>query len=242
VVFKRKINAKSINLIIEFIWFIFTNIKTNKAFHLLYLLKTIKMKPIVIIITLLISSFGISQTNKELIKEIEKVQHELNEEYSNPETSILDSLDQLAFMGLKFYPIDLKFRVAAKFVRTPDEKPSFMKTSTERLPEYVKYGEAHFTIDEKDLVLSIFQSTNHENEEGYEDYLFLPYTDYTSGDGSYGGGKYLDFKIPEGGTIVIDFNKAYNPYCAYSHRYSCPIPPEENDLNLRIEAGVKAYK
>ncbi|MCF6307495.1 MAG: DUF1684 domain-containing protein [Flavobacteriaceae bacterium] len=189
-----------------------------------------------------VSIFGISQTNKELIKDIEKVQYELNEEYSNPKTSILDSLDQLTFKGLHFYPIDLKFRVEAKFVRTPDEKPFLMKTSTERLPEYVKYGEVYFTIDGKDLVLNIFQSTNHENEEGYEDYLFIPYTDLTSGDGSYGGGKYIDAKISEGDTIIIDFNKAYNPYCAYSHRYSCPIPPEENDLLVKIEAGVKAYK
>jgi len=200
------------------------------------------MNKIAIIITILISSFGISQTEKEILEEIEKVQQELNEEYSNPETSILDSLDQLTFKGLHFYPINLKFRVKAKFVRTPDEKPFLMKTSTERLPEYVKYGEAHFIIDGKDLVLNIFQSTDHENEEGYEDYLFIPYTDLTSGDGSYGGGKYIDAKIPEGKTMIIDFNKAYNPYCAYSHRYSCPIPPEENDLLVRIEAGVKAYK
>ncbi len=200
------------------------------------------MKSILIIVTLLISNFGISQNNKEILKEIEKVQTELNEEYSNPETSILDSLDQITFKGLKFYPIDLKFRVKAKFVRTPNEKPFLMKTSTARLPEYVKYGEAYFTIDGKELKLNLYQSTNHENEEGYEDYLFLPYTDLTSGDGSYGGGKYIDIRIPQGDVLVIDFNKAYNPYCAYSHRYSCPIPPEENDLLVRIEAGVKDYK
>ena len=91
------------------------------------------------------------------------------------------------------------------------------------------------------MKLSIYQSTNHENNEGHEDYLFLPYTDLTSGDGSYGGGKYLDLKIPDGNTIIIDFNKTYNPYCAYSHRYSCPVPPEENDILVRIEAGVKDY-
>ncbi len=199
------------------------------------------MKSLLIIALFFVFSIGISQTNKEILEDIKKNQSELNEEYSNPKTSILDSLDQLTFKGLKFYPIDLKFRVEAKFIRTPDEKPFLMKTSTERLPEYVKYGEAHFSIDGKDLVLSIFQSTNHENEEGYENYLFIPYTDLTSGDGSYGGGKYIDALIPEGNTIVIDFNKAYNPYCAYSHRYSCPIPPEENDLLVRIEAGVKVY-
>ena len=141
-----------------------------------------------------------------------------------------------------FYPINIKYRIEAKFVRTANEKPFLMKTSTDRLPEYVKYGEAYFTLDKKELKLSIYQSTNHEKEEGYEDYLFLPYTDLTSGDGSYGGGKYLDLKTPEGNTIIIDFNKAYNPYCAYSHRYSCPVPPEVNDLLVRIEAGVRVYE
>lgn len=200
------------------------------------------MKSLLPALFLFVSFIGIAQSNKEIIKEIEKVQLELNEEYINPETSILDSLDQKTFKGLEFYPIDLKFRVEAKFVRTPDEKPFLMKTSTERLPEYVKYGEVHFMIDGKKFKLNLFQSTNHENEEGYEDYLFVPYTDLTSGDGSYGGGKYIDTQIPEGGTITIDFNKAYNPYCAYSHRYSCPIPPKENDILVRIEAGVKDYK
>ena len=116
-----------------------------------------------------------------------------------------------------------------------------MPTTTERLPEYVKYGEAHFTLNGKKLQLSLFQSTNHDEEEGYEDYLFLPYTDLSSGDGSYGGGKFIDIRIPDGDFIIIDFNKAYNPYCAYSHRFSCPIPPEENDLKVRIEAGVRDY-
>ncbi len=199
------------------------------------------MKNILLIFLFLVFKVGFSQTEDKIIKEIERVQSELNEEFKNPETSILDSLDQITFKRLHFYPIDLKFHIEAEFVRTPDEKPFLMKTSTERLPEYVKYGEAHFTIDDKQLKLNIFQSTNHEKQEGYEDHLFLPYTDLTSGDGSYGGGKYIDLIIPVGDKIIIDFNKAYNPYCAYSYRYSCPIPPKENDLLVRIEAGVKDY-
>jgi len=199
------------------------------------------MKSKVLIFLLFISFIATAQSNRKIIKEIKKAQSELNEEFLSPETSILDSLDQLTFKSLAFYPINTKYRIEAKFVRTANEKPFLMKTSTDRLPEYVKYGEAYFALDEKELKLSIYQSTNHEKEEGYENYLFLPYTDLTSGDGSYGGGKYLDLKIPEGNTIIIDFNKTYNPYCAYSHRYSCPVPPEENDLLVRIEAGVRDY-
>ena len=127
-------------------------------------------------------------------------------------------------------------------MRTPDEKPFLMPTTTERLPEYVKYGEAHFKINGKQLKLNLYKSTKPYSEPGYEDYLFLPFTDLTSGDGSYGGGRFLDARIPEGNTILLDFNKAYNPYCAYNSMYSCPIPPKENDLDIRIEAGVKDYK
>lgn len=199
------------------------------------------MKSKALIFLLFISLIASAQSNRKITKEIKKSQKELNKEFLDPETSILDSLDQITFKGLEFYPINTKFHIEAKFVRTPDEKPFLMKTSTDRLPEYVKYGEAHFTLDEKELVLNIYQNIKYSKIEEYKDDLFLPYTDLTSGDGSYGGGKYLDLKIPEGDTIVIDFNKTYNPYCAYSHRYSCPVPPEENDLLVRIEAGVKDY-
>ena len=71
------------------------------------------------------------------------------------------------------------------------------------------------------------------------DHLFLPFTDNTNGVETYGGGRYIDLKIPAGNTINIDFNKAYNPYCAYSDKYSCPIPPPENHLDIEIKAGIK---
>ncbi len=198
------------------------------------------MKNLFFLFLIIYSSLIFAQ-NGAIVSESKTAQIELNEEFSNPETTILEPEDFNDFHGLEFYPIDKKFIVEAKFVRTPNEKPFLMPTTTERLPEYVKYGEAHFTIDGKDFVLNLFKSIQPYEEPGYEDYLFLPFTDLTSGDGSYGGGRFLDQRIPEGDTIIIDFNKAYNPYCAYSARYSCPIPPKENDLLIRIEAGVKAF-
>lgn len=183
-----------------------------------------------------LSAFSFSQT-ADLLAASKAAQEELNETYLNPETSILREEDFEHFTGLEFYPLDSKYIVEAEFIRTPDEKPFLMPTTTERLPEYVKYGEAHFAIDGQDFVLNFFKPTQSE-----KDYLFLPFTDLTSGDGSYGGGRYLDFDLPEGDSIIIDFNKAYNPYCAYNPRYSCPIPPEENDLKIQIEAGVKDFQ
>jgi len=198
------------------------------------------MKSIVIIIAILISSFGIAQSEKKIIKEIEKYRVKTNKEFKNPKASILDSLDVISFKGLDFYPIDLKFRVEAKLTYTPNEKPFLMKTSTERLPEYVKYAIAEFTMNGKDLKLNIYKPTR-PIEKPEDDYVFIPITDLTSGDGSYGGGRYLEVDVPTGKTMIIDFNLLYNPYCAYSTRWSCPIPPEENDLLIRIEAGVKTF-
>lgn len=169
-------------------------------------------------------------------------QKQLNAEYADSVKSPLLKKDLKGFKSLDFYPISETFFVNAKFVRTPDEKPFEMPTTTTRKPMYVKYGEAHFSIDGKHLKLNIYQSLDMKKIEKYKDDLFLPFTDLTSGVASYGGGRYIDLKIPENDTIAIDFNTAYNPYCAYNHKYSCPIPPQENDLQVEIKAGVKKFK
>lgn len=198
------------------------------------------MKTGLLIFIISLSHALIAQSDS-LLSESRAAQKLLNEEFSNSETTILEAEDLKSFEGLEFYPLNEKYIVTAKFERTPNEKPFLMPTTTDRTPEYVKYGELHFTLEGKDLVLSLFQSTQPYDVAGYEDYLFLPFTDLTSGNGSYGGGRYLDMTIPNGYSVIIDFNKAYNPYCAYNPKYSCPIPPEENDILVRIEAGVKNF-
>jgi hypothetical protein len=198
------------------------------------------MKYVLVLLLLVFSFNGIAQ-NKRQIKKVAKYHASENTKFADSETTILTEEDFEHFEELDFYPIDLKYRVRATFVRTPNEIPFLMPTTTERLPEYVKYGEAHFTLDGIDLKLNLYQSTTPSEDEEYKDYLFLPFTDLTSGDGSYGGGRFLDARIPKGKKMILNFNKAYNPYCAYNSRYSCPIPPKENDLLVRIEAGVMAF-
>jgi uncharacterized protein len=116
-----------------------------------------------------------------------------------------------------------------------------MKTTTSRTPLYVKYGELYFTIDGKNLKLNVYKNLDLSKKLGYEDYLFLPFSDLTCGKESYIGGRYVDMKVQKGKTWIIDFNKAYNPYCAYNYEYSCPIVPLENDLDVEILAGVKKF-
>jgi len=189
---------------------------------------------------LMLLNFGFGQEKFDSAS-VEKFQKELNTEYADAKTSPLTAEDLAVFKALDFYPINEKFFVTAKFIRTEDEKPFEMKTSTDRKPLYVKYGEAHFSIDGLNYKLNIYRNIELSKKEEYKDYLFLPFSDLTSGNESYIGGKYIDMKTPKGETIVIDFNTSYNPYCAYNPKYSCPKVPLENDLNIEIKAGVKKF-
>jgi uncharacterized protein (DUF1684 family) len=193
-----------------------------------------------LLVLLMVLQFGFAQAQFSLAA-VEKFQNELNAEYADAKTSPLLPEDLKTFQTLDFYPANEKFYVVAKFIRTENEQPFEMKTSTDRKPVYVKYGEAHFSIDGQTFQLNIYRNIELSKKEQYKDYLFLPFSDLTCGDESYIGGKYIDMKIPQGDTIVIDFNTSYNPYCAYSHKYSCPKVPLENDLKIAIRAGVKKF-
>lgn len=198
------------------------------------------MRYILFVVMLLQTVVGLSQKKYDL-SATKEYQQELDKEYANAKTSPLDAKDLAKFKGLDFYPINEKYCVVAKFVRTPNEKPFQMPTSTERKVSFVKYGEAYFKLDGKKCKLNLYQSLDLISNPEYNNDLFLPFFDETSGKESYIGGKYIDLKIPSGKTITIDFNTSYNPYCAYSHRYSCPRVPLENDLKVAIRAGVKKY-
>lgn len=198
------------------------------------------MKTLIVAAIVLLSFSGWAQEcSKENVK---KFQKEINADFADPDKSPLENRDLDRFRSLDFYPIDLAFCVEAKLVRTPDEKPFPMPTTTARTPMYVKYGEVFFTIDSIQCKLDVFRNLDLAKIEEYKDHLFMPFTDLTSGNGSYGGGRYIDLYIPEGDTITIDFNRAYNPYCVYNHDYSCPIPPQQNDLAVEVKAGVKDFK
>ena len=201
------------------------------------------MKNISILILLLISFSSCAQEKEQThVEEIEQFQYELNVYYSDKKTSPLKKKDLKKFKKLSFFQIDDSFRVVANFERTPNEPIFEMQTSTERLPLYAQYGIATFTIDEKEFSLRLYKSQESKLNPEYADNLFLPFTDLTNGNETYGAGRYIDLKIPESNTIIIDFNKAYNPYCAYNEEYSCPFPPRENDLDIEIKAGVLSFK
>lgn len=198
------------------------------------------MRTILLFVFLMQLNFGFGQEKLD-VSAVAKFQKVINSEYADAKTSPLSAEDLAVFKTLDFYPINEKFFVTAKFVRTENEKPFEMKTTGERKPMYVKYGEAYFILEGKDFKLNIYKNIELSKKEEYKDYLFLPFSDLTCGNESYIGGKYIDIKVPQGESMVIDFNTSYNPYCAYSHKYSCPKVPLENDLNIEIKAGVKKF-
>lgn len=186
--------------------------------------------------TLIVSSNLHAQSYDDEIKDFQK---ELNQSYSDSKESPLPPKERKKFKGHDFYPANEKFRVTAKLNKAINPVLFQMQTSTSRLPTYEKYGVATFEIDGIEYSLTIYLSRETQQKEEYKDYLFLPFTDLTNGTETYSGGRYIDLRIPSGDTIVIDFNKAYNPYCAYSSMYSCPVPPAENNLDVSITAGIK---
>ncbi|PHS07158.1 MAG: hypothetical protein COA88_09175 [Kordia sp.] len=198
------------------------------------------MKQLLLFIVLI--SCSLRAQNTEAIKEIKAHQEEQNTQFMTKGESPLTEIDRKDFKGLEFFNIDLNYRVEARLKRTPKTTFFEMKTTTSRVSEERIYGVLSFKIDGKEYKLNVYQGKALMTNEEYKDYLFLPFTDLTNGETSYGGGRYIDLTIPKEDTILLDFNKAYNPYCSYNSRYSCPIPPSENHLEIDVIAGVKKYK
>ena len=176
---------------------------------------------------------------KKEIKDIQKFQKELNREYLDKDETPLRGDNFTSFKAHPFFSIDLKYRVTAKFVKNESPEPFELPTSSGKSKKYQQYAKAYFTIDGKEYVLKIYQSLDLMKTEKYKDHLFLPFGDATNNKETYGGGKYIDLKIPDGNAIVIDFNQSYHPYCAYNaYDYNCPVVPAENKLPVEIRAGV----
>lgn len=145
---------------------------------------------------------------------------------------------------LHFFPISETYRVQARFERVYEFGWFDMETSGKIKKKHRVYGILHFTLHDTLLELRVYQSEQLMNSKEYKDLLFVPFTDKTSGEESYANGRYIDLTIDElkNGIYLLDFNKAYNPYCAYvSGVYNCPIPPAENDLAVVVKAGEMKY-
>jgi hypothetical protein len=202
------------------------------------------MKKILFFLTVIILTSCNSQSKRPIAGETQYQRNE-NTRFKDASKSPLKKKDLKNFKGLEFFPVDSNFVVTARLERTPNTPIFEMATTTDRKPLYREFGILTFSIQGKELKLTLYQNQENLTSEKYKDYLFLPFTDDTSGDGSYGGGRYMDVfisKIQKDDTVILDFNNTYNPYCAYNDKYSCPITPRKNHLDIAIKAGVKDFK
>ncbi len=185
--------------------------------------------------------YPIAQTDSTLY-EILKFQNGLTAEYRNPKTSPLKGKAQKRFKKHEFFPADLEYRVKATLTVTDAASFFPMMTSSQVPKEYRTYGTLQFTLKGISYTIPVYQSKMLMAVPKYKNYLFFPFTDLTNGKLTYAAGRYIELSIPVNGNIVIlDFNQAYNPYCAYTDGYSCPIVPADNHLNVEIFAGVKYH-
>lgn len=174
----------------------------------------------------------------EYVAQVEKEREEKDNFMKNGEGSPFEGMtDQ--FKGLTYFPPDIKFRIQADLEPIENKKTLLLPTSDGKEKSYLEYAYATFRlegVENKLLLLEIMESGP------YRGTLFLAFADATSAIETYGAGRYLDVKkVPGATTILLDFNKAYNPYCAYSEKFSCPFPPKENVLGVAILAGEKNY-
>lgn len=201
------------------------------------------MRQTILSILVLIISLPLSaQSDKAYLRQVRKKRKKIHREFKNPDESPLREAAR-DFKGLAYWPANSAYRVEATFSPAEGAEAFQIETSNPEIQKpYIAYGYLDFELEGKSLRLTVFRSLKLAGLPQYKDYLFLPFTDLTTGTDTYGGGRYLDMRIPpEGAPWIIDFNLCYNPYCAYGDGWSCPIPPQENFLDTRIEAGVKDY-
>lgn len=189
--------------------------------------------------------YSISKGNIELGNYIDSIEYSRKDKYIkflDSTSSRFNAKERVDFHELKYFKPDINYKINAQFVVDTSVPVFKMKTSTSRTPAYRTYGYLNFVINDTNYRLTAYQNMAYKDHPIYGGSLFVPFKDYTNTISTYGGGRYIDIPIPETNHLDLDFNKAYNPYCAYFDRWSCPVVPFENHLDVKIKAGEKKYK
>jgi len=160
--------------------------------------------------------------------------------FKNHQRSPLSPKEKKSFKGLRYYPFDAKYVFSGQIERyilhinNPKYYATFL-TNKGTNKRYVRYGKFHFKLDGREHTIEIYKSILGDN-------LFIPFKDKTNGKESYEGGRYIDAEILEGYKMILDFNMAYHPSCAYNDNFICVLPPKENIFDIEIRAGEKNLK
>ncbi len=181
---------------------------------------------------------GSRPDNSAYLAQLNKFRSEKNRDFRQSADSPLAAAQKAAFDSLKYFPGDAALIPHADITRNAAPDTILLQMSDNRAEKYLNWGLVKFSINDAPQQLRIYLKAS-----GRDSTLFIPFTDLSNGHATYGGGRYLDAAIPKmnEAEIVLDFNRAYNPYCAYNRAYSCPVPPAENRLSVAIEAGEKSF-
>lgn len=165
--------------------------------------------------------------------DLDRFRKDKDEFFTNYPESPLTREQKKGFKGLQYFPENPALALEVMVEEFPEKKTITMQTSTGDVQDYVRFGRFSFTVDGQAAQLTVY-GTGHE--------FFLPFADSLVGTETYPAGRYLEPQALGGGRFLVDFNYAYNPYCAYNERWSCPIPPAENRLKVAIRAGEKIFE
>ncbi|WP_299819650.1 DUF1684 domain-containing protein [uncultured Pontibacter sp.] len=152
--------------------------------------------------------------------------------------SPLSDEERRSFKNLVYYEPNMEYRIKAEVEPFPKQDTLLMPLTNGSYEPYMRYGAARFDVQGQPQQLTLYKKLSEEKEQ-----LFVPFTDKTNGFETYGGGRYMDVPFEEGAkTVMLDFNRAYSPFCAYNAEYVCPVPPKDNRLSIPIPAGEKTYE
>ncbi|MBK5279964.1 MAG: DUF1684 domain-containing protein [Bacteroidia bacterium] len=192
---------------------------------------------VVAIVGFIFYSLRGGQTEEGYAITIQKARDEKDVFMKGNESPFTDSTE--TFTGLKYFPPDTKYRIISDLEPIRNKKMVVLTTSDGKEQKYLEHSYAMFNLDGLENKLLLLEIMDMGPLRGK---LFLAFADATSAKETYGAGRYLDVKkVPGATSITLDFNEAYNPYCAYSDAFSCPFPPKENILKVAINAGEKTY-
>lgn len=192
---------------------------------------------IVLSVILLYSFNEEPQSDESYFAQIEQKRKDNNYFMKTAQDSPLEESKKANFKSLSYFTPNKTFKVKARLIPIETDIYYSMPLSNGSEEKYIKYAYAEFELEEETHRLLLLRSYNSKNPKK----LFLAFGDLTNGGETYGGGRYIDLEAKNKNFIYIDFNLAYNPYCVYNHKYSCPLPPQENMLEIAIQAGEKMY-
>jgi uncharacterized protein len=181
------------------------------------------------------------RSEEEYIKQVEAVRREKDFFFKEDEDSPIPHQLRHSFSGLAYFDVDPKYRVRARLVKDPNPQRVVLATSKGIPRDMIRAGVFEFEIEGTKQRLAAYKSVSQPGHHHEDRSLFVPFRDATSGKETYGAARYLDIEEQPTDEYVLDFNVAYNPYCAYSDDYVCPFPPRENWLTVPLRAGEKNF-